>query len=191
MPMKIQSRAIERLEDSQRGLADRLPKPKVDKLVKLNSGGPAFPTPGYIIEAAYRAMREGYMHYPPVQGDPQLREAIAGYQSSIRGVPVSPGEVMVTAGGTGGITAAMMALFPLKMCGAALDRYWPGKVEIGSVLLVRGLVTSDVCLGRPISGSGADTECGPWRKASRKSAGREAPPRDTHITPICVEQQSD
>jgi aspartate aminotransferase len=108
--MKTRSGAIERLGASQRGLADRLPKPKADKVVKLNSGDPAFPTPDYIIEAAYRAMRDGYTHYPPVQGDPQLREAIAAYQSSISGVPVSPAEVLVTAGGTGGITAGMMAL---------------------------------------------------------------------------------
>jgi len=108
--MKSGSRAIERLGASQRGLADRLPKPRVDRVVKLSSGDPSFPTPGYIIEAAHRAMREGYTHYPPVQGDPELREAIAAYQSRISGVPVSPSEVLVTAGGTGAVTAAMMAL---------------------------------------------------------------------------------
>lgn len=108
--MKTRSRAIERLGASQRGLADRLPRPKVDKVVKLSSGDPAFATPDYIIEAAYRAMRDGYTHYPSVQGDPQLREAIAAYQSSISGVPISPAEVLVTGGGTGAITAAMMAI---------------------------------------------------------------------------------
>ena len=108
--MKTTSRAIERLGASQRGLADRLPKPKVDRVVKLSSGDPAFATPDYIIEAGYRAMREGYTHYPPVQGDPQLREAVASYQSSISGVPISPAQVLVTGGGTSAITAAMMAL---------------------------------------------------------------------------------
>ena len=108
--MKSRSRAIERLGASQRGLADRLPKPRVDKVVKLNSGDPSFPTPAYVIEAAYRAMKDGYTHYAPAQGDPQLRKAIAAYQSSISGVPVSPSEVLVTGGGTGAISAAMMAL---------------------------------------------------------------------------------
>ena len=108
--MKTRSRAIERLGASQRGLADRLPKPKVGKVLRLNSGDPSFQTPDYIIEAAYRAMRDGYTHYPPVQGDPQLREAIAAYQSGTSGVPVSPAEILVTGGGTGAITAAMMAL---------------------------------------------------------------------------------
>ena len=108
--MKSRSRAIERLGASQRGLADRLPKPRVDKVVRLNSGDPSFPTPAYVIEAAYRAMKDGYTHYAPAQGDPQLRKAIAAYQSSISGVPVSPSEVLVTGGGTGAISAAMMAL---------------------------------------------------------------------------------
>jgi aspartate aminotransferase len=80
------------------------------KVFELNTGDPAFSTPEYVIEAAHRAMREGYTHYPPMQGDPELREAIAAYQARISGVSVSPAEVLVTAGGTGAISAAMMAL---------------------------------------------------------------------------------
>ncbi len=108
--MKTRSRAIERLGASQRGLADRLPTPKAAKVVKLSSGDPSFSTPAYVVEAACQAMRDGYTHYPPVQGDPHLREAIAAYQAKISGVPISPAEVLVTAGGTGAISAAMMAL---------------------------------------------------------------------------------
>ena len=108
--MKRYSKAVERLAASQRGLADRLPKPKVDKVVKLSSGDPSFPTPEYVVEAAYRAMRDGYTHYPPVQGVPELREAVAAYQAGISGVPVSASEVLITGGGTGAISAAMMAL---------------------------------------------------------------------------------
>ncbi len=108
--MKTHSQAIDRLGASQRGLADRLPAPKGGTLVKLSQGDPSFATPEYIIEAANRAMRDGYTHYPPVQGDPALREAIAAYQSRISGVPVKASEVLVTGGGTGAISAAMMAL---------------------------------------------------------------------------------
>lgn len=108
--MKTRSKAIERLGASQRGLADRLPKPRAEKIVKLSSGDPSFPTPGYVVEAACQAMRDGYTHYPPLQGDPQLREAVAAYQSRISGVPVSASEVLMTGGGTGAISATMMAL---------------------------------------------------------------------------------
>jgi aspartate aminotransferase len=104
------SKAVERLGASQRGLADRLPKPKASTIYKLSSGDPSFDTPEYVIEAATRAMREGYTHYPPAQGDPALREAIAAYQSGISGISISPSEVLVTSGGTGAITAAMTSI---------------------------------------------------------------------------------
>ncbi len=108
--MNTRSKVIERMGAPQRGLADRLPKPKVDKIVKLSSGDPAFPTANYILEAAYRGMRDGYTHYPSVQGDPQLQGAIAAYQSIISRVPISPAIVLATGGSTRAITAAMMAL---------------------------------------------------------------------------------
>ena len=101
------SQAVQRLAASQRNLADRLPKPRVPRLIKLSSGDPSFATPAYIVEAAYQAMKEGYTHYPAVPGDPQLREAIAAYESRLSGVPISASEVLVTAGGTPAITDAM------------------------------------------------------------------------------------
>src|SRR5512138_3129183 len=100
------SRAVERLGASQRNLADRLPKPRTSKVIGLQRGDPSFDTPAYIVEAAIEAMRQGYTHYPAPQGDPQLREAIAAYQSTISGVDVSPSEVVVTNGGSGAIFSA-------------------------------------------------------------------------------------
>ncbi|MHB1162141.1 MAG: pyridoxal phosphate-dependent aminotransferase, partial [Chloroflexota bacterium] len=104
------SRAVERLSGSQRNLADKLPKPRTAKVIGLHRGDPSFDTPEYIVQAAIRAMREGYTHYPAPQGDAQLREAIAAYQSRISGVSVSASEVVVTNGGTGAVSAAMMGL---------------------------------------------------------------------------------
>lgn len=107
--MVVPSKAVERLGASQRGLAERLPKPKVSKVLGLHRGDPSFDTPQYIIDAAVRAMKDGYTHYPAAQGDPELREVIAAYQSKISGVPVSASEVLVTSGGTGAICASIMA----------------------------------------------------------------------------------
>ncbi|MHB0871335.1 MAG: pyridoxal phosphate-dependent aminotransferase, partial [Chloroflexota bacterium] len=104
------SKAAERLSGSQRGLADKLPKPKVPKVIGLHRGDPTFDTPEYVVQAAIRAMREGYTHYPAAQGDPQLREAIAAYQSRISGVTVSHSEVLITNGGTGAVGASMIGL---------------------------------------------------------------------------------
>src|ERR671919_742829 len=49
-------------------------------------------------EAAIQALHDGYPHYGPTPGLPVLREAIAEVVSKIRGIPVSPEEVIVTPG---------------------------------------------------------------------------------------------
>lgn len=107
--MAASSRAVERLSGSQRNLADRLPRPRTDKMIGLHRGDPSFDTPRYIVDAAVEAMNQGFTHYPPPQGDPALREAIAVYQSAVSGVSVDPSHVLVTSGGTGAVYAGMVA----------------------------------------------------------------------------------
>jgi aspartate aminotransferase len=69
------------------------------EIVHLEIGEPDFATPTNIVEAAARALHKGWTHYGPPAGLPQLREAIAEYTERHLGVPVSPGEVVVTPGG--------------------------------------------------------------------------------------------
>ena len=45
-------------------------------VIGLTLGEPDFDTPEHIKEAAVQALRDGYTHYPPVAGLPELREAI-------------------------------------------------------------------------------------------------------------------
>ncbi len=68
-------------------------------IIHLEIGEPDFDTPANIVEAAARALREGWTHYGPPAGLPQLREAIAETTSRHLGVPVDAGEVVVTPGG--------------------------------------------------------------------------------------------
>ena len=68
------------------------------EIVHLEIGEPDFDTPSNIIEAAGTALREGYTHYSPSAGIPELREAIAEYTSETRGVEVRPEHVVVTPG---------------------------------------------------------------------------------------------
>ena len=46
-------------------------------IIHLEIGEPDFPTPQNIVEAGKRALDEGWTHYGPTQGLPELREAIA------------------------------------------------------------------------------------------------------------------
>lgn len=79
-------------------------------IVHLEIGEPDFPTPGFIIEAAYRALREGQTHYGPAGGLPDLREAIAEHVGRTRGVEVSPEQVVVTPGAKPIIFYSVLAL---------------------------------------------------------------------------------
>jgi len=80
------------------------------KIVHLEIGEPDFPTPSHIVEAAKQALDEGWTHYGPTQGLPELREAIAGYISQTRGISVGPDRVCVVPGGKPIIFFPMIAL---------------------------------------------------------------------------------
>jgi len=68
------------------------------EIIHLEIGEPDFDTPSNIVEAAGTALYEGYTHYCPSAGIPELREAIAELTSETRGVAVAPEQVVVTPG---------------------------------------------------------------------------------------------
>ncbi|MGH2570747.1 MAG: pyridoxal phosphate-dependent aminotransferase, partial [bacterium] len=67
-------------------------------VVHLEIGEPDFDTPANVVEAAIRALREGWTHYGPSAGLPPAREAIAEFFSRDRGVTVGPETVVITPG---------------------------------------------------------------------------------------------
>ena len=69
------------------------------EIVHLEIGEPDFNTPQNITEAAIEALKEGYTHYGPSAGLPELREVIARYMADTRKILVDPDEVVVTPGG--------------------------------------------------------------------------------------------
>ncbi|WP_010477377.1 aminotransferase class I/II-fold pyridoxal phosphate-dependent enzyme [Thermococcus zilligii] len=71
---------------------------KMENVISLGIGEPDFDTPQVIKEAAKRALDEGYTHYTPNAGIPELREAIAEYYKEFYQVDVDPNSVIVTAG---------------------------------------------------------------------------------------------
>jgi len=79
-------------------------------VVHLEIGEPDFPTPAHIVEAAKKALDDGWTHYGPTQGQPELREAIAAHVARTRGIPVGPEHVCVVPGGKPIIFFPMMAL---------------------------------------------------------------------------------
>ncbi len=79
-------------------------------VIHLEIGEPDFDTPANIIEAANRAMREGWTHYGPAPGLPELRKIVADHIAGTRGMPVDPEEVVITPGGKPIIFFPILAL---------------------------------------------------------------------------------
>ncbi|MGW3075183.1 pyridoxal phosphate-dependent aminotransferase [Kitasatospora sp. NPDC001132] len=80
--------------------------------INLGQGFPDTDGPEEVREAAVRALREGRGNqYPPGPGVPELRAAIAEHQQRFHGLSYDPDtEVLVTAGATEAIAAALLAL---------------------------------------------------------------------------------
>jgi aspartate aminotransferase len=68
-------------------------------IIHLEIGEPDMDTPANVVEAGVNALREGFTHYGPSAGLPDLREAIAKDVAKSRGIPVSAEEVVVVPGG--------------------------------------------------------------------------------------------
>ncbi len=79
-------------------------------IIHLEIGEPDFDTPQNIKEAAKKAIDEGYTHYGPSQGLPELRKVIAEKAGELRGMTFTPDEVVVTPGAKPIMSFAIMAL---------------------------------------------------------------------------------
>jgi aspartate aminotransferase len=79
-------------------------------IIHLEIGEPDFDTPANVVEAGINALRQGWTHYGPSAGLPELRQAIAEDVSGSRGVPVTSEEVVVVPGGKPIIFFSLLAL---------------------------------------------------------------------------------
>ncbi|WP_328911019.1 pyridoxal phosphate-dependent aminotransferase [Streptomyces sp. NBC_00234] len=94
--------------------------------INLGQGFPDTDGPEEIREAAVRALRAGHGNqYPPGPGIPELRSAIAEHQQRFHGLSYDPDtEVLVTAGATEAIAAALLALLEPGDEVIALEPYY-------------------------------------------------------------------
>jgi len=79
-------------------------------VVRLEIGQPDFKTPENIINAAYKAMKEGFTGYTPTVGLPETRAAIAEYVKKYKNVDADYEEVIVVPGGKPIMFFTMLAL---------------------------------------------------------------------------------
>lgn len=81
------------------------------RIFHMEIGRPDFDTPSHIKEAAKRALDEGFVHYTPSLGIPELREAIAQKLSRDNGLNIDPEkEIIVTLGASEAVFLSMIGL---------------------------------------------------------------------------------
>jgi aspartate/methionine/tyrosine aminotransferase len=80
-------------------------------VVVLAAGQPTAGAPGPVREAAHRALREHNLGYTVQLGIPELREAIAGHYERRYSLDVSPEDVIVTTGSSGGFLLSFLSAF--------------------------------------------------------------------------------
>ena len=79
--------------------------------VNLGQGFPDTDGPIEVSEAAIQAIRDGHNQYPPVPGIPSLRQAVSEHRARFRSQRFDPdSEVLITAGATEALAAAMLSL---------------------------------------------------------------------------------
>ena len=77
-------------------------------IVNLGIGQPDFQTPGHIVEAAIKALRDGHHGYTPATGLLATREAVVRRTLTTTGVEVSPENVIIMPGGKPTMYAAII-----------------------------------------------------------------------------------
>ncbi|MFI8391315.1 pyridoxal phosphate-dependent aminotransferase [Streptomyces sp. NPDC085540] len=119
--------------------------------INLGQGFPDTDGPAQIAEAASRAVLTGLGNqYPPGSGVPELRTAIAAHQQRFYGLDHDPDtEVLVTAGATEAIAAALLALLEPGDEVIALEPYYD---SYAACIAMAGAVRVPVTL-RPHAGA--------------------------------------
>lgn len=79
--------------------------------INLGQGFPDEDGPAALLETAARALREGPNQYAPVEGVPELREAVAADNKRFYGLDIDPAkETLVVSGATEGLAAAFLGI---------------------------------------------------------------------------------
>ncbi|WP_432572759.1 pyridoxal phosphate-dependent aminotransferase [Kineococcus sp. SYSU DK005] len=120
--------------------------------VNLGQGFPDADGPASLLADAAEAIRTGRNQYPPGLGEPELLEAVAAHQRRFRGAELDPAtQVLVTAGATEGVAAAVLALAEPGDEVVVLE---PAYDSYAAVIALAGAVQRPVALLPAADGSG-------------------------------------
>jgi len=103
----------------------------MDGVLRLYFGESNLPTPQYIVDAAVRALNEGFTFYSENAGLPPLRQAIADQYRRLHGVELDPArEIVVTASGVQALHLAARSVLDPGDEAVILSPAWPNGAAI-------------------------------------------------------------
>jgi len=79
-------------------------------VVGFGAGEPDFPTPRHIVDAAVKALNDGFTKYTPSSGIPELRQAAADKFKRDHGLTYQPSQIIISCGGKHSCCNVVMAL---------------------------------------------------------------------------------
>ena len=68
------------------------------EIISLGLGEPDFKTPDYVVDATVEALHNGFTHYSPSQGLPELRNKIAEFSTNHYGVQYDASQIIILPG---------------------------------------------------------------------------------------------
>jgi aspartate aminotransferase len=100
------------------------------------------PTPGFIKQAAIRALEADETFYVPNSGVPELRQAIADYMTALYGRPIGADRITATTSGMHGIMLAYQTILDPGDTVVIVGPIWPNAVHAAEVLSARARVVA-------------------------------------------------
>lgn len=109
-----------------------------DGLIPLWFGEGDVPTPGFVMDAAYQAMRDGHVFYTWQRGLPELRDALSAYHRRTYGADVGTDRITVTGSGMSAIALSMQSLIDAGDEVVVVSPVWPN--VFASIRIMGGVV---------------------------------------------------
>ncbi|MFY9399049.1 MAG: aminotransferase class I/II-fold pyridoxal phosphate-dependent enzyme, partial [Desulfomonilia bacterium] len=103
------------------------------QVIGFGAGEPDFDTPDFIKESAIEALRKGNTKYTPVDGMPELKEAICANVHADYGLSIRPENVIVSCGAKHSLFNLFLTLFEAGdevLCPAPCWVSYPPMIEI-------------------------------------------------------------
>lgn len=111
---------------------------EVPDVIGLWVGEGDLPTPGFICQAAAKALEDGHTFYTHKSGIPELRAAIQRYHGRIYGIEPAIERITVTGSGMNGILMLMQAMLDPGDSVAVVTPVWPN--VFAAIQIGRGVI---------------------------------------------------